>query len=88
MNVEVALGSVVGGFRVERLLGSGAMGAVYLAEDVHLKRKVAVKVLSHELAEDERFRRRFLLESRPGSSIRTSSPSTARAKSTTSSTLR
>ena len=63
MTVEVALGSVLAGFRIERLLGSGAMGAVYLAEDVHLKRKVAVKVLTRELAEDERFRRRFLLES-------------------------
>jgi ABC-type transport system substrate-binding protein/class 3 adenylate cyclase/tRNA A-37 threonylcarbamoyl transferase component Bud32 len=63
MTVEVALGSNLAGFRVERLLGSGAMGAVYLAEDVHLKRKVAVKVLARELADDERFRRRFLLES-------------------------
>ena len=63
MNVEIALGTTLGGFRVERLLGRGAMGAVYLAEDVHLRRKVAVKVLAREFADDERFRRRFLLES-------------------------
>jgi ABC-type oligopeptide transport system substrate-binding subunit/class 3 adenylate cyclase/streptogramin lyase/tRNA A-37 threonylcarbamoyl transferase component Bud32 len=69
MTVEVALGSVLAGFRIERLLGSGAMGAVYLAEDVHLKRKVAVKVLARELAQDERFRRRFLLESQLAASL-------------------
>ena len=63
MKVEIALGTTLGGFRVERLLGRGAMGAVYLAEDVHLRRKVAVKVLAREFADDERFRRRFLLES-------------------------
>jgi ABC-type transport system substrate-binding protein/class 3 adenylate cyclase/predicted Ser/Thr protein kinase len=60
---EIALGSTLAGFRVERLLGRGAMGAVYLAEDVHLRRKAAIKVLGRELAEDDRFRRRFLLES-------------------------
>jgi ABC-type oligopeptide transport system substrate-binding subunit/class 3 adenylate cyclase/tRNA A-37 threonylcarbamoyl transferase component Bud32 len=69
VTVEVALGSGLAGFRVERLLGRGAMGAVYLAEDVHLKRKVAVKVLARELAEDERFRRRFLLESQLAASL-------------------
>src|SRR6266511_3875197 len=69
MNVGVAIGSTLAGFRIERLLGQGAMGAVYLAEDVHLKRKVAVKVLSHELAEDERFRRRFLVESQLAASL-------------------
>ena len=69
MTVEVALGSTVGGFRVERLLGRGAMGAVYLAEDVHLQRKAAIKVLARELADDDRFRRRFLLESQLAASL-------------------
>jgi len=69
MNVDVAVGSTIAGFRVERLLGRGAMGAVYLAEDVHLRRKVAVKVLAGELADDDRFRRRFLLESQLAASL-------------------
>ena len=69
MNVEVALGSTLAGFRVERLLGRGAMGAVYLAEDVHLRRKVALKVLAPELADDDRFRRRFLRESQLAASL-------------------
>ena len=45
------------------------MGAVYLAEDVRLKRKSAIKVLGPELAEDDRFRRRFLLESQLAASL-------------------
>jgi serine/threonine protein kinase len=69
MNVDVAVGSTIAGFRVERLLGRGAMGAVYLAEDVHLRRKVAIKVLAGELADDDRFRRRFLLESQLAASL-------------------
>src|SRR6266576_1153942 len=69
MNVDVAIGSTLAGFRIERLLGRGAMGAVYLAEDVHLRRKVAVKVLAGELADDDRFRRRFLVESQLAASL-------------------
>jgi ABC-type transport system substrate-binding protein/class 3 adenylate cyclase/tRNA A-37 threonylcarbamoyl transferase component Bud32 len=69
MNVDIAVGSTLAGFRVERLLGRGAMGAVYLAEDVHLQRKVAIKVLGTELADDDRFRRRFLLESQLAASL-------------------
>jgi ABC-type transport system substrate-binding protein/class 3 adenylate cyclase/tRNA A-37 threonylcarbamoyl transferase component Bud32 len=69
MNVDVAVGSTLAGFRVERLLGRGAMGAVYLTEDVHLHRKAAVKVLGRELAEDDRFRQRFLLESQLAASL-------------------
>jgi serine/threonine protein kinase len=69
MTVDVPVGAVLAGFRVERLIGRGAMGAVYLAEDVHLRRKVAVKVLGPELADDDRFRRRFLLESQLAASL-------------------
>jgi ABC-type transport system substrate-binding protein/class 3 adenylate cyclase len=69
MSVEIALGSAFAGFRIERLLGRGAMGAVYLAEDQHLKRKVAVKVIGPGLTGDERFRRRFLLESQLAASL-------------------
>src|SRR5947199_6936980 len=68
MNVDVPVGSLLAGFGVERL-GRGAMGAVYLAEDVHLRRKVAIKVLARELADDDRFRRRFLLESQLAASL-------------------
>ncbi len=69
MAIEIEIGGVLAGFRIERLLGSGAMGAVYLSEDVHLRRKVAVKVLASELAADERFRKRFLVESQLAASL-------------------
>ncbi len=69
MSSEVSLGATVAGFRVERLIGRGAMGAVYLTEDVHLRRKVALKVLAPELSNDDRFRRRFLLESQLAASL-------------------
>ena len=63
MGVDSPTGSVIGGFRVGEQLARGAMGAVYLAEDDDGQR-VALKLLSPELAHDERFRRRFLRESR------------------------
>ena len=47
---------------IRALLARGAMGAVYRAEDAD-GRTVALKLLSPELAHDERFRRRFLRES-------------------------
>ena len=57
------VGTELAGYRIESLLGWGGMSVVYLAEDLRLKRKVALKLLASGLAEDESFRARFLHES-------------------------
>jgi serine/threonine protein kinase len=63
MRATVRAGTVIASFRVRSLIGEGAMGTVYLAEDVTDGRHVALKLLAPELARDERFRQRFLRES-------------------------
>jgi methylthioribose-1-phosphate isomerase len=40
------VGTEVAGYRIESLLGLGGMSVVYLAEDLRLKRKVALKLLA------------------------------------------
>ena len=62
-------GTTVAGYRIEALIGRGGMGAVYRAEEQGLGRKVALKVIAPELASDERFRERFLRESRIAASL-------------------
>jgi len=57
---DLAPGTRLAGYGLERLLGSGGMGSVYLATELALERRVAVKVIRPELAGDDRFRRRFL----------------------------
>src|SRR5512133_3619089 len=69
MQSELMTGSVIAGFRVISLVGEGAMGSVYLAEEIATGRRVALKVLAAELSRDERFRQRFLRESQVASSL-------------------
>ena len=59
----------VTGYRIEAPIGRGGMGEVYRAEQLSLGRKVALKVLRPDLAADDRFRRRFLRESRIAAAI-------------------
>jgi len=69
MPPSVSAGTVLAGFRLESLIGEGAMGAVYVAEDSQRGGRVAVKVLVQELAQDDRFRQRFLRESQLAASL-------------------
>ncbi|HET9461374.1 MAG TPA: serine/threonine-protein kinase, partial [Gaiellaceae bacterium] len=66
---DTRVGTELAGYRIESLLGFGGMSVVYLAEDLRLKRKVALKLLAAGLAEDASFRERFLRESELAASI-------------------
>ena len=66
---ELPRGTLVVDYRIEAVLGRGGMSVVYLAEDLRLKRHVALKLLAPALAEDERFRKRFLSESELAASL-------------------
>ena len=56
-------------YEVIRLLGEGGMANVYLGEDTVLNRKVAIKVLRGDLANDEKFLRRFQREALSAASL-------------------
>jgi serine/threonine protein kinase len=60
---EVEVGSVVDGrYNVQAKLGGGGMADVWLAEDVHLQRRIALKVLHQRFAQDREFVMRFQRE--------------------------
>ena len=59
----------LGPYRVVKELGKGGMGAVYLAIDTRLGRKVAFKVMLPEFAADRDSKERFLREARAAANI-------------------
>ncbi len=65
----LASGDELSHYRVISPLGAGGMGNVYLAEDLRLGRKVALKILSHRLMANEDRVRRFRQEARTISAL-------------------
>src|SRR3569832_1627882 len=64
------IGQVIGGnFRIERLIGSGATGNVYQAEQLSLGKAVALKVLHPHLMNDDKLVRRFQREAKSASRL-------------------
>lgn len=68
---ELEPGTVIRGkYRIERKLGRGGMGTVYLAEHIMLGRPRALKFISSELSQDAAFLRRFRREAQAASELR------------------
>lgn len=61
---------IAGRFRIEREIGTGGMGAVYLATHLDLERPVAVKIIRREFAGDAEVAERFLREARTMAKLR------------------
>ncbi|HEY7960887.1 MAG TPA: serine/threonine-protein kinase [Solirubrobacteraceae bacterium] len=62
-------GKVLGGFRVDDVIGVGGMAVVYRAEQLSLGRLVALKVLAPHLTRDEIFRERFRREGKHAAAL-------------------
>ena len=62
-------GSRLGEFRLLRVLGSGGMASVYLAEQSSLQRKVALKILRPDLLADDTYLERFAREAKTAAGL-------------------
>src|SRR4051812_43475470 len=65
----LAPGTGFASYEVQSVIGQGGMGVVYLARDLRLERKVALKLLAPEFTVHENFRARFLRESRLAAAV-------------------
>jgi serine/threonine protein kinase len=59
----------IAGYRLDRYVGQGRRAVVYLAQDERLHRRVALKVMTPELASDAGFRARMISESRAAAAL-------------------
>ncbi|MBA2733923.1 MAG: protein kinase [Acidobacteria bacterium] len=67
--MAVVAGTNINQYRIISCLGSGGMGEVYLAQDVRLGRKVALKLLYENVQQGDDWKRRFEQEARATSSL-------------------
>jgi eukaryotic-like serine/threonine-protein kinase len=56
--------AILGAYRLLDVLGRGGMGVVYLAEHIHLRRRVAIKITAHAKEKNPRLIHRFYAEAR------------------------
>src|SRR3954454_17960729 len=64
------IGTVLGSYRITRELSAGGMGQVYKADHVLLGRHAAVKLLRHELTENNELVQRFFNEAKAATAMR------------------
>jgi serine/threonine protein kinase len=67
--VSISLGTEIGPYKIDRLLGKGGMGEVYHARDDRLGRVVAIKVIPAIFAADRERLRRFEQEARAAAAL-------------------
>src|SRR6266511_3978323 len=66
---KLEMGKCFGRYQIIEQIGAGGMGEVYLAEDTHLERKIALKILPESVAHDEERMRRFVREAKSASAL-------------------
>jgi serine/threonine protein kinase len=67
--MNIKNGSVIGHYKIILPISAGGMGEVYLAEDTKLARRVALKILPAEFAEDKDRMNRFVREAKSASAL-------------------